>query len=221
MTEAEWETCAFPGRMLDHLVTRGGTTDRKLRLVACACLRLVWDSLPGPSVRAAVEVGEGFLDGEASLEELNTARERAAPEASGMSRSFWFGNEPTSRDVWYAVAMDRVGRRLDDVVAHYTWVNSSTRGVLAFRTRRRESQLLRDIFGNPFRAPAIEPGWRSETARSLAVGIYADRAFDRLPILADALEEAGCDDAVTLSHCRGPGPHARGCWVVDLVLDKQ
>jgi hypothetical protein len=81
--------------------------------------------------------------------------------------------------------------------------------------------LVRDIFDNPFRPVAFDPAWRSEAAVSLATGIYADRAFDRMPILADALEEAGCDHPDVLAHCRGPGPHVRGCWVVDLVLGKQ
>ncbi len=80
--------------------------------------------------------------------------------------------------------------------------------------------LLRDIFGNPFRPVAFDPAWRTETVVALACGIYAERAFDRMPILADALEETGCDHADILSHCRGPGPHACGCWVVDAVLGK-
>ncbi len=80
--------------------------------------------------------------------------------------------------------------------------------------------LVRDIVGNPFRPEAFDPAWRSETVVALASGIYAERAFDRMPILADALEEAGCDSADILSHCRGPGPHVRGCWVVDAVLGK-
>jgi hypothetical protein len=58
------------------------------------------------------------------------------------------------------------------------------------------------------------------TVTALAEAIYADRAFDRMPVLADALEEAGCSDDQILSHCRGEGPHVRGCWVVDLVLGK-
>ena len=81
--------------------------------------------------------------------------------------------------------------------------------------------LLRDIFGNPFRPVAAEPRWLTSDVVALARGIYDDRAFDRLPILADALEEAGCDHPDVLSHCRGPGPHARGCWVVDGVLGKE
>jgi hypothetical protein len=80
--------------------------------------------------------------------------------------------------------------------------------------------LLRDIFGNPFRPAAIDPRWLTSTAVSLAGAIYEERAFDRLPILADALEDAGCDNADILTHLRGEGPHARGCWAVDLVLGK-
>ncbi|MEO2088326.1 MAG: hypothetical protein ABGY75_02360 [Gemmataceae bacterium] len=84
-----------------------------------------------------------------------------------------------------------------------------------------DADLLRCIVGNPFRSVAFEPAWRSETVVALAAGVYAERAFDRLPILADALEEAGCDNADVLAHCRDPHqPHARGCWVVDLVLNK-
>jgi hypothetical protein len=82
--------------------------------------------------------------------------------------------------------------------------------------------LLRCVFGNPFRAADHKSvsGWNKTTVRSLSQGIYEDRAFDRLPILADALEEAGCTDAAMLGHCRGSGPHIRGCWVVDLILAK-
>ena len=80
--------------------------------------------------------------------------------------------------------------------------------------------LFRDIFGNPFRPVAFDPSWRTSTAVALARQMYESRSFDRMPILADALEEAGCDEPSVLTHCRGDGPHVRGCWVVDLVLGK-
>jgi hypothetical protein len=86
--------------------------------------------------------------------------------------------------------------------------------------RRIQCELLRCVFGNPFRPVALNPSWLTSTVLTLAVGIYAERAFDRLPILADALQDAGCDRADVLDHCRGPGPHVRGCWVVDLVFGK-
>jgi hypothetical protein len=84
--------------------------------------------------------------------------------------------------------------------------------------------LLRDIVGNPFRLVTVDTAWLENNDKCvvrLAQAIYAGRAFDRLPILADALEDAGCTDAAILEHCRGPGPHVRGCWVVDLLLGKQ
>ncbi len=80
--------------------------------------------------------------------------------------------------------------------------------------------LLRDIFGNPFRPVAFSAEWRTDTAVSLARGMYESRDFSAMPILADALQDAGCDNADVLNHCRGEGIHVRGCWVVDLVLEK-
>ena len=81
--------------------------------------------------------------------------------------------------------------------------------------------LFRDIFGNPFRPVTAAPRWLTPTAVALARSIYESRTFDRMPILADALEDAWCDDADLLAHCRGDGPHVRGCWAVDLVLGKE
>jgi hypothetical protein len=83
-----------------------------------------------------------------------------------------------------------------------------------------QADLLRDIFGNPFRPVAVDPRWLTSDVVELARGIYADCAFDRLPILADALQDAGCDHPDVLTHCRCDGPHVRGCWVVDLLLGK-
>jgi hypothetical protein len=81
--------------------------------------------------------------------------------------------------------------------------------------------LTRDVLGNPFRSVTIERAWRSANVVGLAQSISESRAFERLPILADALEDAGCDNADILNHCRQPGEHVRGCWVVDLILQKK
>jgi hypothetical protein len=80
--------------------------------------------------------------------------------------------------------------------------------------------LVRDIFGNPLHSPIANPSWLTSTVTNLAQAIYTDRAFDRMPILADALEDAGCTNQDILAHCRQPGEHVRGCWVVDLLLGK-
>jgi hypothetical protein len=89
------------------------------------------------------------------------------------------------------------------------------------RCARVLSNLLRDIIGNPFRPVAFSPEWRTDTALSLAGQMYDSRDFGAMPILADALQDAGCEDEDILNHCRGNGPHVRGCWVVDLVLGKE
>jgi len=80
--------------------------------------------------------------------------------------------------------------------------------------------LLRDIFGNPFRPVAFSPEWRTTTAVAIAQGMYDSRDFGHMPVLADALQDAGCEVPEIIDHCRGPGPHVRGCWVVDGILGK-
>jgi hypothetical protein len=90
--------------------------------------------------------------------------------------------------------------------------------------QRRHADLVREVFGNPFRSPGIAPAWllwNDGTVTKLAHSIYDEGAFDQMPILADALEEAGCTDAAVLDHCRGSAGHFRGCWVVDLLLRKE
>jgi hypothetical protein len=84
-----------------------------------------------------------------------------------------------------------------------------------------QCRLLRDIFGNPFRPVTFSSEWRTDTVLTLARQMYASRDFGAMPILADALQDAGCENDDILNHCRGPGPHVRGCWVVDLVLGKE
>ena len=88
------------------------------------------------------------------------------------------------------------------------------------REPREQVKLLRDIIGNPFRAVTIDPSWRTEAVVGLAAGMYESRNFSPMPVLADALEDAGCTSPDLLAHCRKAGPHARGCWVVDLVFGR-
>jgi hypothetical protein len=208
MTEADWLACADPRPMLHFL--RWRADDRKLRLFACACCRLVWEHLPGMHCRRAVELGERYADDllgeperEAARRELNRgiarergARGRLAQAAEQVLRARF---SPT-----LVAERARTGRG-----AH----------LLA----RRQCALLRDLF-SPFRRSRGDSTWltwREGTIPKIARTIYDDRAFERLPILADALEEAGCTEAAVLDHLRGPGPHVPGCWVVDLLLGKE
>ncbi|MBP3959064.1 hypothetical protein J8F10_27790 [Gemmata sp. G18] len=92
------------------------------------------------------------------------------------------------------------------------------------RTVSREVQadLFREIFGNPFRETKFDKRWRTSDVMLLADDIYTDRAFDRMPILADALQDAGCDSADVLNHLRDPSAtHVRGCWALDLALGNE
>ncbi|MDY3558189.1 hypothetical protein R5W23_001239 [Gemmata sp. JC673] len=89
------------------------------------------------------------------------------------------------------------------------------------RRLKRMAEVCRDVFGNPFRPVSLSQEWRTEVAAGLAHHAYRSRRFSAMPILADVLQDAGCEDEQILEHCRGSGPHVRGCWVVDLVLGKE
>jgi hypothetical protein len=87
----------------------------------------------------------------------------------------------------------------------------------------RQADLLRDIVRAPFHPLHFRAAWRTQLdGVSVRVGqtIYDEQAFDQLPVLADALMDAGCDCDEILDHLRGPGPHVRGCWVLDCLLSK-
>jgi hypothetical protein len=221
MTEEEWLGGGDLDRMVDHL--RGVTSDRKMRLVACACARDLWHLLPG-AAREVVEAAESFIEGEIGYQQLFIAHTSALAESRSWS-SFGDNRYPTEVACW--TVTDSPQTAYERATADYLWAVAEEAGVeLEARSRAwntaRESlvRLLRDIFGNPFRPVAVDPRWLTSTVVSLARGIYDERAFDRLPILADALQDAGCDDPDVLGHCRSPGPHVRGCWVVDLVLGR-
>jgi hypothetical protein len=210
MTEAEWQTATDPRPILEFL--RGKASDRKLRLFMCACCRGAWRRLKYEPLRRAVQAAEWFADGEANRDQMATLGKTVG--------KIWYALEDDAHDTFwsvlattdpYAVAAPELSdRHVLNMALH----------VRAVSTQHRTA-LLRDIIGNPFRPAAVDPAWRSEAAVALSTAIYADRAFDRLPILADALEEAGCDHPDILTHCRSPDPHVRGCWVVDLVLGKE
>ena len=216
MTEAEWQSGTDPTPMLKSL--RGRASDRKLRLFACACCRRVthlpYRDVPpavADHVRAgdllAIQAAERFADGAAAkLEMLDTA---LALPVVAVGR---FCSRASARDAAEGSAES----------AHW-FVHWHPEATAAEKAGERAGQagLLRDIFGSRLRPVTADPRWRTPTATGLAGAIYAERAFDRMPILADALADAGCDDADVLSHCRGDGPHVRGCWVVDLLLGKK
>ncbi len=208
-TEAEWLAGTDPRSLLVALERKTG--GRKPRLYACALARSLWPYLGDERSRAVVEVAERYADGAATESELIRARQAAVLAARGPASRLaaWAGD----RHPWQAARMV--------VVAAQHALAESTREVWTRPLAECSQKLIPCVFGNLFRSVACDPSWHTSTAVALARAIYAERAFDRLPILADALEDAGCDAADLLAHCRGEGPHVRGCWVVDLLLGKE
>ncbi len=98
---------------------------------------------------------------------------------------------------------------------------SSATALALYSAKERQCGLLREIFGNPFRPVTIDPRWLTSTVVDSATAIYQERAFERMPILADALTDAGCNNEEIIAHCRSEAVHVRGCWVVDLLLGKE
>jgi hypothetical protein len=209
MTEAEWLACNDPQRMLRHLGRKA--SDRKLRLFAAACCRRSWRKLKNEYLRASIETAELFADGKVSQ------RTRGAAFATAKGPGVTVKTSPPC--VAFAASLCSV----KDV---RFWINTlwyqSIGG--AIQQHSSSADLLREVVGNPFRRVSIAPAWlawNDGLVPKLAEGTYDERAFDRLPVLADALEEAGCANAELLGHLRGPGPHVRGCWALDLVLGQQ
>jgi hypothetical protein len=202
--------------MLLFLRNSGKTRERKLRLFACACCRSIWHLLTDKCSRRAVEVAERFADGQATPQTLRKWH-WAAYEAYELTEAV--GRVGAAYAAYCAAHEDAA------TAARYTSDNVAEVGEAG------QCDLLRDIVANPFRAaPAIAPtwlAWNDGTVKKLAEAAYEHHALPegtldqaRLAVLADALEEAGCANEEILGHLRGPGPHVRGCHVVDILLDK-
>lgn len=220
MTEVEWIECTDPSPMLECL--RGRASDRKLRLIACGCCRTACRLLAHPSSLEALLASEEYADGRADEEDMKRARRAAAGVARGDVRKWtpakWASDAAAcAASVDIADYLDAISYRLKRVLG------------FAERTEGEASRvaLLGCVFANPFRPITIDPIWLTPTVISLATAAYDERALPsgelepaRLAVLSDALEEVGCGDEDVLAHLRSPGPHARGCWVVDLLLGK-
>jgi hypothetical protein len=229
MTEPDWLICAEPVRMVTFLRTRGAATERKKRLLAVACCRRVTHLLTDPRSRSAAEVAERYADGAAdegeraeaaraarqAVENAMFARRAGAPERLSLA----------ARVAWFACGQpgEFVGDPALALLHACSLIARDPDSSLGSPERERgaQSAAIRDIFGNPFRHPPFELAWRTSTVVSLARGVYEERAFDRFPLLMDALMDAGCSNDEVLEHCRGPNNHVRGCWLIDLLLAKE
>jgi hypothetical protein len=193
--------------------------DRKLRLFAIACCRTIGATLQDDVSRQAIEAAEQFADGLIQLRELDIAWVRLARMRGGLNRKSQAACAATDRTGFGAAR--EVSRTLASIAGDAAAARGRDRTKAVLIEQQQQVRLVYDIFGNPFRPVTIDPAWRTTNVVGLAQAIYDERAFDRIPILADALEDAGCDNADILNHCRQPTEHVRGCWVVDLLLDKK
>jgi hypothetical protein len=214
VTEQEWLAGADPLGMLSFLGEM--VSIRKVRLMACAEWRRVTGRSADEKALRIVRFAEQFADGAVSRKRVLKA---IANETNDFKKRFDGECNPA------CVAGFSEACHTSSLCVHPRLFDS-------LRWKMHPSNPLRfgypklmyDLFGNPFRPVTIVPSWlawNDGAIRKMAAAIYEERAFDHLPILADALEDAGCHNADILTHCRQPGKHVRGCWAVDLVLGKE
>jgi hypothetical protein len=193
VTEAEWLACTDPLPMLEHLRGVERASDRKLRLFAVACARRLGER-NHPLARLAVDVAERFADGQASAAELRAAR-RACTHADESA-------------AWYAaISQPAIAARNAALSARAASPGESA----------AQAALLRDIIGNPFQPGPAFPN-AIDSIRSLARTMYETNNFASAARLAEALVTAGAEPTIA-DHLRHVGPHVRGCWALDLLLN--
>jgi len=218
MDADEWLRSVDTEQMLEPL---RHATRRKLRLVACACCRAMFDYL-NDDQRAAVEAAELYADGYGKRQ-FRTVNRTHFDRHGAFFDEVSIGNPTPDRTIvaecltsCTCVMPDDQSDEWDGAADAIFTLNYTTGA-----SRLSCERLLREIFANPFRPVAFDPSWRTSTAVAIAKGMYESRDFAAMPLLADALQDAGCEHPDMLDHCRGPGPHVKGCWVVDFVLGKE
>lgn len=229
MNETEWLAIPDVRPLLAFLGDRA--SDRKLRLFGVICCQVLTEVLDDRG-RTALTMAESFAEGLCGPEELEAARQTANlafceyDDSTPRGENGFCGWESAAHAVENLCHFERLGEILGGACIEAACVWADTQPRIVMRAMRRlellkQSRVFRDIFGNPFRPVAFDPRWRTSDVVGLARAIYDDRAFERMPILADALMDAGCENEEIIGHCRGDAPHVRGCWVVDLVLGKE
>jgi hypothetical protein len=226
VTESDWHEAAYPMNMFRFLGE--SASDRKKDLLVAACFRRIWHLLKTERGWRAVEVLEQFVEGNATAEQLAAAKEDAWESTMEIPNPE--GNRLPEVEALGAIALHEsradMIRGAEEATA---WVKVGTGEAIREPERKSQCALVREIFGNPFRPVSVEPSWLTPSVLALAQTAYEQRALpsghldaDRMAVLADALEDAGCDNPDILSHCRQPdGIHYRGCWVLDLILGRQ
>ena len=207
MTEQEWLSCTDPTPMLEFLASK--KNKRKLAMFGVARCRHISPLCSDERGLIAIDASERYADRKAKINEVRVACRNAREDSSGIAR-------PLGHYVYEIAVLCNAAFNAFLVSEYALKAAPDQAGEKAL-----QCALLREVFGNPFQRTHIGRRWLSPTVKQLSEQIYAEASFDRLPMLADALERAGCTNADILAHCRSDGPHVRGCWVVDLLLGKQ
>jgi hypothetical protein len=225
MTEEEWLSAEEPYPLVKHLcqtqrLNRTKAGRRKFWLFGCGCCRRIWNLFESEPASAAVVIAaERYADGKVPFTEVQECGRKVNIPTYDQEQYVKLAADAlvsTSAEIVANLVSDLCARA---VARNLIFPNEMTR--IWSHELGQAACLVRCIFGNPFRPVAFDPAWRTSDVLALAKGIYDDRSFDRMPILADALQDAGCNNDDILNHCRDTStPHARGCWVVDLVLEK-
>jgi hypothetical protein len=213
MTEAEWLTATDWRKMRPRIKSRKNV-GRKVRLFSVACCRRIAHLFEDSRSDEALAVAEQFADGRATKTQLREAEEAVLATVHDAVAKFGPYTVAWARDAaWRTTRRDSVWEGAESCIRALA-PNPGDESTA-------QAALFRDIFGNPYHRVRREKSWLTSDVLALAQGIYDDRAFDRMPILADALQDAGCICEDVLNHCRDASqPHVRGCWVIDLVLGK-
>lgn len=232
MKKTDWSS----GKPKEMLASLQDASPRKLRLFSLACCFSLLRVLDNPECWEIFKVAERFADGRATKKQLSAARSKIPDEYY----CAWYDMGYEWREVEDIGFKSTVGGAIytaaggtfdgdpeeTDAFFHASqtihWVRDGIRDKPGMPSEDGlQANLLRCIFGNPLRRPNMDPSLVSDSVMKLARTIYKDKVFDRMPILADALEECGVTDKALLAHCRANVPHARGCHVLDLVLGKE
>jgi hypothetical protein len=199
---------------------------RKHRLFVCACCRRFWHLIRDPRSQESVRAAELYADKQTTRRNLcGVYNEAVKAEDELIDRRhefFWPIHAAKYASTWkIRMVTDEVSwsTALIFVPNAVGWYMDGKDSSAALRAEiRMQISLLRDVFANP--AP-LDLRWRTSTVIGLANTIYDECAFERMPILADALMDAGCDSGEIIAHCRQAGEHVRGCWVVDLLTGRE
>lgn len=228
MSEQEWDEETDASTKLEFLP--GEISERKLMMFAATCCKRMGSLVTDHRLLAGIECVQRLPEGNIQPSELQhiisgvweyyhsqLARQFDDPACGAVIEALERDSQhwPVAHH-WVAAVSSHVKCAIVDPLIQRGEDES------AWAEEQREQCLIvSDIFGNPFRPVSLDQSWRTSTIQAIAKQMYDSHDFSPMPILADALQDSGCENEDILSHCRGDGPHVRGCWVVDLILGKE